>query len=83
VEVTVVACIKLLDSFDTAVCWKSVDSVAKMNGPSPESTKRDYAEFLAARESLLPWIAGYSPCALVSGGDPPVCLFQDEKPKHQ
>jgi hypothetical protein len=42
--------------------------------------KKDFAEFLAARESLLPWIAEYSPYALVSGGDPPVCLFYGEKP---
>ena len=42
--------------------------------------KKDFAEFLADRESLLPWIAEYSPCALVSAGDPPVCLFYGSKP---
>lgn len=30
--------------------------------------------FLAAREKILPWIAEYSPYALVSGDDPPVHL---------
>ena len=44
--------------------------------------KKDFAEFLAARESLRPWIAEYSPYALVSAGDPPVCLFYGEKPPH-
>lgn len=42
--------------------------------------KKDFADFLAARESLRPWIAEYSPYALVSAGDPPVCLFYGEKP---
>jgi acetyl esterase/lipase len=42
--------------------------------------KKDFAEFLAARDSLLPWIAEFSPYALVSAGDPPVCLFYGEKP---
>jgi len=42
--------------------------------------KKGFAEFLADRESLLPWIAEYSPCALVSAGDPPVCLFYGSKP---
>ncbi len=41
---------------------------------------KDFAEFLAARESLLPWIAEYSPYALVSRGDPPVCLFYGDRP---
>lgn len=42
--------------------------------------KKDFAEFLAAREGLRPWIAEFSPCALVSAGDPPDCLFYGEKP---
>jgi len=42
--------------------------------------KKDFAEFLADRERILPWIAEYSPCALVSAGDPPVCLFYGGKP---
>jgi len=42
--------------------------------------KGDFAEFLADRERLLPWIAKYSPCALVSADDPPVCLFYGSKP---
>ncbi len=42
--------------------------------------KKGFAEFLADRERLLPWIAEYSPCALVSAGDPPVCLFYGRKP---
>jgi acetyl esterase/lipase len=41
---------------------------------------KDFEEFLAARESLLLWIAEYSPYALVSGWDPPVCLFYGDKP---
>jgi acetyl esterase/lipase len=42
--------------------------------------KKDFAEFLADRESLLPWIAEYSPWALVSAGDPPVYLAYGKKP---
>ena len=41
--------------------------------------KDNFAQFLAERESILPWIAEYSPCALVSAGDPPVCLFYHRK----
>lgn len=36
--------------------------------------------FLARREQLLPWIAEYSPYALVSKGDPPVYLWYGTKP---
>ena len=42
--------------------------------------KKNFAQFLADRKSILPWIAEYSPCALVSAGDPPVCLFYGKKP---
>ena len=35
---------------------------------------KDFAAFLAAREKILPWIAEYSPYALVSSDDPPVYL---------
>lgn len=33
-----------------------------------------FADFLAQRESLLPWIAKYSPYALVTSDDPPIYL---------
>ena len=36
--------------------------------------KKDFAQFLADRESILPWIAEYSPYALVSADDPPVYM---------
>ena len=39
-----------------------------------------FAEFVAKRESILPWIAEYSPCALVTADDPPVYLFYDLVP---
>ncbi len=42
--------------------------------------KANFAQFLAERESILPWIAEYSPYALVSAGDPPVCLFFNRAP---
>ena len=42
--------------------------------------KKDFAEFLADRESLLSWIAEYSPYALVSAGDPPVAVFYNKPP---
>jgi hypothetical protein len=42
--------------------------------------KKNFAQFLAERESILPWIAEYSPYALVSAGDPPSCLFFGSAP---
>lgn len=39
-----------------------------------------FAEFLAKRDTILPWIAKYSPYALVSEGDPPIYLFYDAPP---
>jgi acetyl esterase/lipase len=39
-----------------------------------------FAEFLAARESVLPWIKEYSPIELVSAGDPPVYLAYSDTP---
>ena len=36
--------------------------------------KKDFAQFLADRDSILPWISEYSPYALVSKDDPPVFL---------
>ena len=43
--------------------------------------KPDFESFLAAREEILPWIAEYSPYALVSAGDPPVALFYGAAPE--
>jgi len=42
--------------------------------------KRGFAQFLAERESILPWIAEYSPYALVSADDPPVGLYYGAPP---
>ena len=39
-----------------------------------------FAEFLAARDRLQPWIAEYSPYALVSKDDPPVYLIYGAPP---
>jgi acetyl esterase/lipase len=39
-----------------------------------------FPEFLAAREQLLPWIAEYSPYALVTSDDPPVYLTYSAAP---
>jgi len=39
-----------------------------------------FPQFLAAREKILPWIAEYSPYALVSAGDPPVYLYYSAPP---
>lgn len=58
---------------------------------SPDQRDSQFAQFLAAREKILPWIEAYSPYALVTPDDPPVALFyttppalgQDEKdPTH-
>jgi acetyl esterase/lipase len=37
-------------------------------------------EFLAQRQTLLPWIERFSPYALASADDPPVLLFYDNPP---
>jgi acetyl esterase/lipase len=42
--------------------------------------KENFAQFLAERENILPWIAEYSPYALVSVGDPPSALFYGSAP---
>lgn len=39
-----------------------------------------FAEFLARRDAILPWIAEYSPYALVTADDPPVYLSYDTPP---
>lgn len=51
--------------------------------PDPHDNKtRDtrFAEFLAAREEVLPWIRQYSPYELASADDPPVYLFYSAPP---
>lgn len=40
----------------------------------------NFTEFLAAREAILPWIAEYSPYALVTKDDPPVYLTYSKPP---
>jgi acetyl esterase/lipase len=40
----------------------------------------DFEGFLAQREKILPWIAEYSPYALVTSDDPPIYLFYREAP---
>ena len=42
--------------------------------------KKKFAEFLAERKEILPWIAEYSPYALVSSDDPPAALFYRSAP---
>lgn len=41
---------------------------------------RNFADFLAERESILPWIAEFSPYALVTSDDPPVYLHYGSPP---
>jgi arylsulfatase A-like enzyme len=48
--------------------------------PSPEQRDTQFAEFLASREKILPWIKEYSPYALVSPDDPPVYLLYSSPP---
>jgi acetyl esterase/lipase len=48
----------------------------KLNGRDAQ----DFEAFLAQREKILPWIAEYSPYALVSAGDSPVYLFYSGPP---
>ena len=42
--------------------------------------KKDFAQALADRESILPWINEYSPYSLASKDDPPVALFYSTAP---
>lgn len=42
--------------------------------------KKDFAQALADREKILPWIAEYSPYSLASKDDPPVALFYTRPP---
>ena len=42
--------------------------------------KKNFAQALAERENILPWIAEYSPYALASKDDPPVALFYAKAP---
>ncbi|MEI2724090.1 MAG: alpha/beta hydrolase [Verrucomicrobiota bacterium] len=51
--------------------------------PNPRDIKtRDtqFAQFLAARESILPWIKEYSPYEHVTADDPPIYLSYDMPP---
>ncbi|MEQ1842638.1 MAG: hypothetical protein ABL994_19740, partial [Verrucomicrobiales bacterium] len=41
----------------------------------PEKKISQFDEFLAKRDTILPWIAEYSPYALVTKDDPPVYLY--------
>jgi acetyl esterase/lipase len=46
----------------------------------PASKLSQFDEFLAKRDTILPWISEYSPYALVSSDDPPVYLFYTSPP---
>jgi acetyl esterase/lipase len=45
-----------------------------------EKKLSQFDEFLAKRDTILPWIAEYSPYALVTSDDPPVYLFFSAPP---
>ncbi|MDA3926012.1 MAG: DUF1080 domain-containing protein [Kiritimatiellae bacterium] len=45
-----------------------------------ERKTSSFDEFLAGRDKILPWIAEYSPYALVSSDDPPVYLYFSQPP---
>lgn len=46
----------------------------------PAKQLSQFDEFLARRDTILPWIAEYSPYALVTSDDPPVYLFFSAPP---
>lgn len=46
----------------------------------PAAKLRQFDEFLAKRDTILPWIAEYSPYALVTSDDPPVYLYFSAPP---
>ena len=41
---------------------------------------KSFSDFLAKRDTILPWIAEYSPYALVTSDDPPVYLIYSTPP---
>ena len=43
----------------------------------PKTKLSQFDEFLAKRDTILPWIAEYSPYALVSADDPP-CRIREQ-----
>ena len=45
-----------------------------------EKKLSQFAEFLANRDKILPWIAEYSPYALVTSSAPPIYLFYSSPP---
>ena len=45
-----------------------------------EKKLSQFDEFLASRDKILPWIAEYSPYALVSADDPPIYLYYNAPP---
>jgi len=47
---------------------------------SPKQRDSQFEAFLRGRETILPWIAEYSPYALVSADDPPVYLTYGTPP---
>lgn len=46
----------------------------------PVKKTASFAEFHAKRETILPWIAEYSPYALVTSDDPPIYMSYSEAP---
>ena len=46
----------------------------------PATKLSQFNEFLSKRETILPWIAEYSPYALVTADDPPVYLYYATPP---
>jgi acetyl esterase/lipase len=46
----------------------------------PKQRDVQFAKFLEARESVLPWIQEYSPYALASAGDPPIYMIYSSPP---
>jgi hypothetical protein len=51
-----------------------------MDPTNIKSRDTRFAEFLAAREKILPWIKEYSPIGLVTADDPPVYLIYTSAP---
>jgi len=47
---------------------------------NPEKKLSQFDEFLARRDTILPWIAEYSPYALVTADDPPIHLYYTAPP---
>ena len=70
--------LRLLPS--TEICTNAIRWDAFGFAGDKEKNLSQFDEFLAKRETILPWIAEYSPYALVTADDPPIYMIYSAPP---